>query len=54
MIMGKTNQCVLQQNEKLAEEVRKYPCLYDKAEVGYKDKLRKVNAWAKIDETFDK
>ena len=46
--MGRTNQCSIQEDEILAEEVRQYPCLYDNSE--YKGAIRKKNAWAKIDE----
>ena len=38
--MGKTNQCRIQEDEILAEEVRKFPCLYDKSNSGYKDNIR--------------
>ena len=37
------------EEEELSEEVRKYPCLYDKANKAYKDKRAKKNAWSKID-----
>ena len=42
--------CNLQEEEILAETVRKYPCLYDKSNKGYKERDRKSNAWQKIDE----
>ena len=48
--MGKTNQCCIEDDEILAEEVRQYPCLYDKSSSDYKDTRRKNNARAKIDE----
>ena len=35
----------LQTDEVLAATVRAYPCLYVKSGPGYKDKLRKENAW---------
>ena len=37
--------------QKSAKEVRKYSCLYNKSDATYKHKVRKDNAWAKIDET---
>lgn len=39
------------EEERLAEEVRKYPCLYDKQDAGYKEKDRKKNAWRKVEES---
>ena len=36
--------------EELAEAVRKFPCLYDKRVLSYKDKRVKANAWKKIEE----
>ena len=36
--------------EGVAEEVKKYPCLYDKTLSEYKDKLAKRNAWKKVEE----
>ena len=38
--------------EELAEAVRKFPCLYDKRVLSYKDKRAKANAWKKIEETL--
>ena len=38
--------------EELAEAVRKFPCLYDKRVLSYKDKRAKANAWRKIEETL--
>ena len=35
----------LQEYEELAEAVREYPCLYDKAKDEYKDKIVTENAW---------
>ena len=35
----------LQTDEVLAATVQSYPSLYDKSDPGYKDKLRKENAW---------
>ena len=34
--------------EELAEEVRKYPCLYDKRQKDYKDGAIKSRAWLEI------
>ena len=50
--MGQTKQCVLEQDEKLMEKVRKYPCLQEKNYATYKDKLGKDNTRAKIDKTL--
>ena len=35
----------LQTDKVLAATVQAFPCLYDKSDPGYKDKLRKENAW---------
>ena len=40
----------IQEEEILSEEVRKCRCLYDKTDAGYKDKIRKINAWKKVEE----
>ena len=32
--MRKTNKCNIQDDNRLAEEVQKYPCLYDKGNKG--------------------
>ena len=47
MVKPKLN---IQEEECLAEEVRKYACLYDKTTKFYKDKNRKINAWRKVEE----
>ena len=52
--MDKTNQCSWKGNEELAEEVRKYPCIFDKSDSSYNDKLRKLDVWNKMDETREK
>ena len=52
--MGRINQCALKQDKKSAEEVKKYPCLYDKTGETYKHKVRKDDAWTKIDETLER
>lgn len=43
--MGKTNTCNLKEDKLLAEEVRKYTCLYDKIGKWYKERARSKNAW---------
>ena len=35
----------LQEEEQLANEVQKYPCLYDKPNPGHYEKDRVINAW---------
>ena len=50
--MGKTNECDIEEDEALAEKVRKYPCLYDKSDKGYKERDRKVNAWRAVDDAL--
>ena len=40
-----TNKCNIQDEERLIEEVQKYPCLYGKRNEGYKEKDRKENTW---------
>ena len=35
-------------NEKLAESVRNYPCLYDKKSSDFKDKNKKALAWSDV------
>ena len=42
--------CDFNKDEELAEKVRKYPCLYDKASEHYKDKRKVANAWKRVDE----
>ena len=42
--MGRTTRDI-EEDEVLAVEVRKYPCLYDKSEKGYKERDRVRNAW---------
>ena len=41
-------------DEKLAVEVQKYPCLYDKSLACYKESQPKRNAWKLIDESLEK
>ena len=37
-------------DKEIANSVNKYPCLYDKGDIFYKDKRAKKNAWHKVDE----
>ena len=37
-----------QVNEKLAESVRKYPCLYDKTSLDFKNRDKKMLAWSDL------
>lgn len=46
--MGR-NKLDLQEDENLAEEVRKYPCLYNKSSKDYKSKTAVENAWKQIE-----
>lgn len=50
--MVKTNTSDIQKDEVLAEEVREYPCLYNKADKGYKEKDRKINAWRAVEDAL--
>ena len=34
----------------MAKEVRKYPCLYDRASQHYKDKRKVADVWKRVDE----
>ena len=47
--MPSTNKCNLDDDENLAGEVEKYPCLYDKGHTDYKDKGIKEESWKVID-----
>ena len=40
------------EEEDLANEVKKYLCLYSKNCSAYKDKRAKANAWTKVEETL--
>ena len=42
----------LQEEELLAEEVRNYPCLYDKRKKSYHDSDVVRNAWNKVAENL--
>ena len=35
----------MQEEEKIAEKIQQFPCLYDKSNEGYKEKDREKNAW---------
>ena len=48
--MGRTNKVDLKEDEDLAEAVKKYPCIYDKADQGYREKDRVANAWRAIED----
>ena len=48
--MGKTNKSNLHDDEKLSTTVSKYSCLYDKTDKGFKERDKKKNAWAKVEE----
>ena len=39
----------IQNDEKLAQEVQKYKCLYDKSDSSYKIRNRVANAWAAVE-----
>ena len=39
----------IQEEEILSENIF---CLYDKTDAGYKDKIRKINAWEKVEEAL--
>ena len=47
---GSTRESRFARDEELAEEVRKYPVLYDKSSPHYKDKRKVENAWKLVDE----
>lgn len=39
----------IRDDENLANEVQKYPCIYDKTDQGHKEKDRVENAWKEVD-----
>ena len=43
----------LRQEERLSEEVKKYPVLYNKSHKGYMEKDAVRNAWEEISEKFE-
>ena len=42
----------LKTEETLASAIEKYPCLYNKADPGYKEKNWQQNAWVEIKDTL--
>ena len=40
----------MQDNERLAEELETYPCLYEKRNTGCKEKDREENAWKTVEQ----
>ena len=40
----------IQDDERLAEELQKYPCLYEKRNKGYKERAREENAWRTVEQ----
>jgi len=48
--MGRTNKSNVAEDESLALEVYKYPCLYNKSIPEHREKDRISNAWREIDE----
>ena len=42
----------LKAEEALASAVEKYPCLYNKVDLGYKEKYRRQNACIEIENTL--
>ena len=45
---AKINKCNIKDDERLAEEVQKYPCLNGKDNKGYKERDQKGNAWRAV------
>ena len=43
----------VQENEELAEVIRKYPCLHDKSKKEYKDKTVVENGWKEVADQLD-
>ena len=43
----------VQENEELAEVIRKYPCLFDKSKKECKDKNVTENAWKEVADQLD-
>ena len=39
----------LKEEERLPKEIRKFPCLYDKGNEGYKEKDRNKNGWREVE-----
>ena len=42
----------IRESEQLFIEIRKYPCLFDRSNAGYKEKDRVENAWKEIDNSL--
>ena len=42
----------IREYEQLFIEIRKYPCLFDRSNAGYKEKDRVENAWKEIDNSL--
>jgi len=43
----------LDKEEKLAFEVKKYPCLFDKTDKGYKERDCIANAWKEVADSLE-
>ena len=43
----------IQVEEILMEQIRSYPCLYDKSKIPYKEREVNRNAWSKVAENLD-
>ena len=43
----------LRDDENLADEVMKYPCIYDRADTGHREKDRVMNAWKEVDNSLN-
>ena len=42
----------LKEEKRLAEEMRKFSCLYDKSNEDYKEKDSEKNAWREVENTL--
>ena len=51
--MGVTNQSNLQREERVALEVQRFICPYDKSDPGYKERDRTANAWKEVDKALE-
>ena len=49
----KKTKLTIENEEQLAHEVKKYPCLFDKADKGYKEKDCVSNAWREVATSLD-
>ena len=43
----------IQDQEMLMEQIRNYPCLYNKSKMSYKERDVNRNAWSKVVKKFD-